>query len=123
MAEDVLAYQAAALLGSLAAVLFGTVAPYFKKFMETKEIVGEKLQFDKKFLVTGGIAFMFAMIAGIINFDATVSNIDYNATILKVFATSFLAGIGVNFGLNQYMKPSTTLVTTMRKLKAEGKLD
>lgn len=123
MTENVLAYQAAALIGSIAAIAFGTVIPYYKKWLAEKEINGVNIEFNKKYLMTGGISFMFAVIAGVINFDNTISTIDYNSTILKVFVAAFVTGIGSNFLLNSYIKPSSTVVSFVKRLKAERKLD
>ena len=119
---DVLAYQLAAFFGSVAAILFATVAPYFKKWMETKEVTGIDLIFDKKFAVTAAIGFMFAIIAGILNFENTEANIDFEATIFKTFVASFLTGLGVTFGINQFIKPSSVLkqvVAENKQLKKE----
>jgi uncharacterized protein YacL len=123
MTNDVIGYQMAALGGSIVAFAFATILPYFKKWLETKEIVGSELKFDKKFMVTGGIAFVFAMFAGLINFESTETQIDYNSTILKVFVTAFITGIGFNFGINQWIKPSSTVVTAFRNLKQRGSVE
>lgn len=112
---DILAYQLANFFGAVAAILLATVAPYFKKFLETKEVTGADLVFDKKFAVTAAVGFLFALAAGTIAFDE--SSINYSDTIFKVFVASFLSGIGVIFGANQFIKPSSVL----RQVAAENK--
>ena len=117
---DILAYQLAAFFGSVAAIIFATIAPYFKKWQETKEVTGIDLKFDRKFAFSAGVAFLFALLAGILNFETTEANINTNDTIFKVFVSAFLTGVGVNFGLNQFMKPSTSLVTALKEEREQN---
>ncbi len=118
---DVLMYQIAAFLGSVLAVVFGTIAPYYKKWTETKEITGEPLVFDKKFAVSAGISIVFAFLAGLLSFDTTESSINYNDTVLKTFVAAFLTGVALNLGINSFMKPSTSLISVIKKQNNELK--
>jgi len=37
-----------------------------------------------------------------------------------VFAAAFISGIGANFGINAFMRPSGTLVATVKQLKEQN---
>jgi len=66
---DILAFQLAALLGAIIAIVFGAVATYYKKWMETKEALGVEIKFDRKFALSAGVSFAFAIFAGLLAFD------------------------------------------------------
>lgn len=122
---DVLSYQLAAFFGSVAAIMFGSGITYYKKWMELKEIAGIDVAFDRKFFMSAGIAFLFAIVAGILNFENAETQINPNDTIFKVFVSAFITGVAFNFGINAFMKPSTTLVSIIKQqqeqLKSQGK--
>ena len=116
---DLLAYQLAALFGAILAIVFGTVATYYKKWLETKEL-GIEIKFEKRFIISAAASFAFAIFAGLLAFDEIESNINYDTTILKVFASAFISGVGANFGINAFMKPSSVLVAQVRELKEQN---
>lgn len=116
---DTIWYHLAAFFGSVLAVGFINIAEFYRKWVETKEVANVEIIFEKRFMFSAGISVAFALFAGLLSFDTTEQNIDYNATIFKVFASAFIAGVAANFGINRFMKPSSTVMNAFKEQKQE----
>lgn len=114
-----LAIDGIILLGSILGTATVTLLPYFKRVRESSQIDGSVLKFDKKFLYTALIAFALGTIFSILNFSEVEAQVDPNATLVKIFVTSFGIAFTANWIFNSVLKPDS-LVSVVSVLQEEN---